>query len=400
MTRLSRSWTKMLGLALPGLAFGVSACSDVSGGAAGCRSAADVPALVGDDPLVQIGSTDGPMEYLFRDIGSIRMTDEGMIVVPDRGTNVIRMYDRHGRHVRSFGRVGGGPGEFLALWDAWLSARGDTLFAWDVLGRHISEWSLATGFLATSRLAVDFEPFPLGRFADGTFLVENEITGYPTVAGDIAETQGIVYRLSREGNGPLELLRMPWAALAAGVDSRDGVGVLVTGQPFRAPPRVAVKGDAFFITDGQRYVVYKYSSAGVLLDSLALADEPPVIREEERTAWIDRNVAGTPKGLRTGVRRFLSSLTLPERHAGFTQIIVDDAGYVWSKVGLASSDSASIWAVFDKGGAFVGRTTTPAGFTPEIVGDDMVVGKMVGELDVQSVVILPIVHDPRRREEP
>lgn len=391
---------KLLGVALIGLAFGVSACGDVSGGAAGFRPAVNVPGLVGGDPLLQIGSMDGPMEYLFRDIGSIRMTDEGMIVVPDRGANVIRMYDRQGQHVRSFGRVGGGPEEFLALWDAWLSAGGDTLFAWDVLGRRISEWSLATGFLATSRLAVDFEPFPLGRFADGAFLVENEITGYPTAAGDIAETQGVVYRLSPEENGPLELLRMPWGALAAGVDSRDGVGVLVTGQPFRAPPRVAVNGDAFFITDGSRYVVYKYSSGGVLLDSLALPDVPPVIREEERTAWIDRNVAGTPKALRTGVRRFLSSLTLPERHAGFTKVIVDDAGYVWSKIGLVRSDSPSIWAVFDKGGAFVGRTTIPRGFTPEIFGYDTVVGKMVGQLDVQSVVILPIVHDPRRREEP
>ena len=390
----------MLGVAPLGLAFGVSACSNVSGGAAGFRSAVDVPGLVGDHPLVQIGSMDGPTEYLFRDIGSIRMTDEGMIVVPDRGANVIRIYDRQGHHVRSFGRVGGGPEEFLALWDVWLSAGGDTLFAWDVLGRRISEWSLATGFLATSHLAVDFEPFPLGRFADGTFLVENEITGHPTAAGDIAETQGIVYRLGPEGTDPLELLRMPWGALAAGVDSRDGVGVLVTGQPFRAPPRVAVKGDGFFITDGSRYLVYKYSSGGVLLDSLALPDEPPVIREEERTAWIDRSVAGTPKGLRTGVRRFLSSLTLPERHAGFTEIIVDDAGNTWSKVGLVSSDSASIWAVFDKGGTFVGKTTTPKGFAPGIIGDDMVVGKMVGELDVQSVVILPIVHDPRRREEP
>src|SRR5690606_16795253 len=67
------------------------------------------------EPLVEIGVLDGaPEDQLFRVVGARRLGD-GRIVVANSGTHELRFYDAQGRHLRSVGREGEGPGEFRGL---------------------------------------------------------------------------------------------------------------------------------------------------------------------------------------------------------------------------------------------------------------------------------------------
>jgi sugar lactone lactonase YvrE len=356
----------------------------------------NVPQLLDDKPILQIGVVDGPPEYLFRGIASVRITPDSLLVVVDRRANIIRIFDRAGRHIRSFGRVGAGPEEFQALWDAWLNVGGDTIVAWDVLGHRTSEWSVPSGFVRTQRLPIDFQPVPLGRFRDGSLLVVRKEELRPAAPGGVAEIHGVVYRMSLDASEPVQLLRQPWEAVAAGVDSRDGVGALYVAQPFRSPASVAVGDSTFYVTDGARYVIHQYAMDGTFLDSMALSATPPAIMVAERDTWINDGVAGTPAALRPGVRRFLTSLTIPDSHPAFVALKVDEAGHVWARLGSSGPDSTSIWAVFDSRGEHVGTTSMPPRFNPSVIGNQAVVGTQRGALDVESVTLLPIIQDPRR----
>jgi len=88
--------------------------------------------------LASIGSVGleegGPDE--FGRVNSIVSDANGHIYVADGPNFEIRVFDASGRHLRTFGRQGGGPGEFGALYSlAWI---GDTLLALDPNNARIS----------------------------------------------------------------------------------------------------------------------------------------------------------------------------------------------------------------------------------------------------------------------
>src|SRR5688572_2268538 len=67
------------------------------------------------EPAVTIGVVEGAPEYqLFRVRHALRLED-GAIVVADGGSREIRFYDSAGRHIRSIGGDGEGPGEFRVI---------------------------------------------------------------------------------------------------------------------------------------------------------------------------------------------------------------------------------------------------------------------------------------------
>jgi hypothetical protein len=58
-----------------------------------------------------IGRDPGDMEYVFADLRSIQVDDEGDIIALDWKDNLVKVFDSRGRHIRSFGKHGQGPGE-------------------------------------------------------------------------------------------------------------------------------------------------------------------------------------------------------------------------------------------------------------------------------------------------
>jgi hypothetical protein len=91
--------------------------------ACGCREAAvsattagaripDKAAGLSAEPVLDIGAADGTQEYLLHNaVSSLRRNDGGVVVL-NAGSHQLRYYDASGRHVRSVGTKGNGPGEF------------------------------------------------------------------------------------------------------------------------------------------------------------------------------------------------------------------------------------------------------------------------------------------------
>src|SRR5690606_32160502 len=64
------------------------------------------------DPLLSVGEIQGAEPYLFDGVAHAHLRPDGGIVVVDRGSSSIRLFDTRGQHIRSTGRPGDGPGEF------------------------------------------------------------------------------------------------------------------------------------------------------------------------------------------------------------------------------------------------------------------------------------------------
>ena len=65
---------------------------------------------------LRIGVMEGEDEYMFGFLRSVQVDEEENIYILDAEFIKVRVYDRKGRHLRSFGKEGEGPGEF-----AWPS---------------------------------------------------------------------------------------------------------------------------------------------------------------------------------------------------------------------------------------------------------------------------------------
>ncbi|KPK57062.1 MAG: hypothetical protein AMS21_11975, partial [Gemmatimonas sp. SG8_38_2] len=69
----------------------------------------DTAVLVAD---VTIGQFDGPDEYMFGSIRSLAAAPDGSIYLFDSHVPALRKYAPDGTYLATFGREGGGPGEY------------------------------------------------------------------------------------------------------------------------------------------------------------------------------------------------------------------------------------------------------------------------------------------------
>ncbi len=84
---------------------------------------------IGPEPLVSIGVLEGEEAYmLYGALDATRLSD-GRIVVANRGTNELRVFDASGTHLENWAGEGEGPGEFTSLSrvEPWP---GDSIAAW------------------------------------------------------------------------------------------------------------------------------------------------------------------------------------------------------------------------------------------------------------------------------
>ena len=93
-------------------------------------SLSDATCTLGDEPIFRVGNDESNEATWFSTIRGMGRLSDGSVAVLDRSSAEIRIFDRDGRHVRSMGRRGEGPGEFRSAWKLWVLP-GDTLWAGD-----------------------------------------------------------------------------------------------------------------------------------------------------------------------------------------------------------------------------------------------------------------------------
>ena len=71
-------------------------------------------------------------------------------------------------------------------------------------------------------------------------------------------------------------------------------------------------------------------------------------------------------------------------------MLLDRDDRLWVEEYAAVPDDRSVWTVFTPEGTLVARATMPQRLTPLEIGRDYLLGVERDELDVESVVVIPL----------
>jgi hypothetical protein len=338
-----------------------------------------------EEPVLEIGMLDGPPAYQFGQITGVTRTSSGDVIVADGQAKDVRWFGPDGRHLRSAGREGGGPGEFKAL-SRPVRLRGDSVAVFDWSNGRLTVFA-PDGTLA-GELAVDVEPgsgfpFPTGALSDGSVIFSRSpafMTGGPT--GPVRNPMTVL-RLTRPENEWSEV------ATAPGRESfvtGTGNQISVQSPPFGRSSTVTAAGDSYWIGTTDRYELTRHRADG----TVTLVVRRPIPNRqvtpgdvnslfEQRLAW------HTDEARRTEQERTLRSMPLPETMPAFAEVRAAGDDHLWVREYAVELDAPGAWSVFDDNGRFLGSVTTPARFNVHEFGSDYVLGVWTDDLDVPYV---------------
>jgi hypothetical protein len=116
-------------------------------------------------PELAVGELDGDPAYMFGQIRDLDVMEDGSVVVVDQQAHQVRIFTAEGRHARSFGQAGDGPGEFSrpdhvrVMPDGRILVRDApsrfSLFSSE--GEYVGGWPLQAGFYPNAPFFVDRE---------------------------------------------------------------------------------------------------------------------------------------------------------------------------------------------------------------------------------------------------
>jgi len=222
---------------------------------------------VDPDPALQIGAAEGSAAYQFSDPwGAIELPD-GRIVVTDGQVKEVRIFGPDGRHIRTFGGEGEGPGEFR-MGPEVIQAAPDTLVTWDPRAWRMS-WFDDQGTLLRTR---SLGPALRERTLPGRIL--HSVTwrlapdGSLLLVGDEMQWEGergwstqpvVLFPSTGEWSGPaIEIGEFPSGSYTT-VEQR-----LVLSHPFGSASSIALHSDPFavHVSDPECWQVTRFGPDG------------------------------------------------------------------------------------------------------------------------------------------
>jgi hypothetical protein len=360
---------------------------------------ADVPdyRIVGEPDLV-IGEMDGTPEYALSRVDDLALANNGSILVSDGMSQEVRVFDSGGRHVRTLGGAGDGPGEFATA-PSIAGLAGDTAFLFDVRSNRVTSFVLDGAMIDVVTLAAERvgRPESLVRLEDGTYLSasrwvppNDEIEFYdPRLELDSI----VVARLDAAGR-LLDTVRvMADRVRARAVQDRGGgvVGVLQTNAPYSARASVLAVGlrpltgrsDAFSLrfhrrTGGVESILTVRGVEHPATAEEIRARQEAVIREQFGDREID------PTVWRVNIE------FLPDRLPAFGNVVVSRVGDVWVSLTEYDLSEGLDWLVFSPSGELRGKVHTPAELRVRAIDEDLLLGFVLDELDVPRVRRYPL----------
>ena len=214
------------------------------------------------EPFLSIGSLDGPEEYqVFRVRAALRLPDGGLFIT-NGGTNEIRLFDRDGRHVKTVGREGGGPGEFLGVGVAWRYGPDSALVVDQSAGR-VSVFHLDGSFGRTFKLPTPPDGSAVaaqGVFDDASLLMHAPMIQLGSREGLYVDSVEYL-RYTQSGKLLNRMARRPRSTMMV---KRIGDGGVVIAPPFTPRSSVVVQHDRWFYGEGADYEIERYSPTGTL----------------------------------------------------------------------------------------------------------------------------------------
>ena len=351
-----------------------------------------------EKPTLDIGSGSGVDDQLGRIVGVTRLSD-GRVVVADQSSLQLKFYDASGRHLKSVGGKGQGPGEFRDFHTITRLA-GDSI--------AVEMLRMATIFAPSGAFVrnVRFGPFPEGelqvpfvttldRFDNGTAVVMDYPQGQrgPRGVGQWVDSSSL-FLVDATG----ALIR-PLGKAA--------VVVFVAGSarptPLDLGPKAvhASSGRTIYLGFSDQYAIRAYDSYWKLQRIIRRSWTPRRLTSREIDSYVDGWMQMWSK--KTGPEREAERKTMredsyPELLPAYSAILATPSGELWVRepdltgapgcwclAGMPTVPGK--WSVFNPDGRWLGDVAMPPRMIPLEIGEDYVLGRTRDSDDVPHAVM-------------
>jgi hypothetical protein len=355
----------------------------------------DAPALtVEGEPALTIGVASGDPDYEFANVADAVRLADGRIVVADGPR--LRFYDATGRHVRSIGRQGEGPGEFqrdagpLCVWADGTIAAADYRHRYHLVSPDAE-------FTGTVNFADGIRGDVLDCFGEVGWLVRTLTPG----GSQRDEHRPIMRqyydhrRVGRDGAAS-EPLATFLGLLYWSPDRLTTTILPFTGSVSYGGALGVASGDLYVFAPADAHRLEVYDGAGALRTVIDGVVEPTRVSDiyDDFLAHIDNWMRPLdPARARSFLGVLREDLPLLEHVPAYQALHVDALGHIWAERfhRVANQDYTlpgarpGIHDVFDPDGIWLGTIELPPDLGVLEIGDDYLLGRDRDALGVQRV---------------
>lgn len=328
-------------------------------------------------PRLSLGRDDAEPAELFHRIVAMVRQPNGDVAVMDGATQELRLFDSAGRHRWTFGRRGGGPGEFRQVLTL-LRWPGDSLAVFDFMVGRITVVS-PDGKLGRITTVLAGGPGVHGlQIVDDSILVAKAImmtalsgSGHTRIPAAIVTT-------------PLARLDPDTIAIVPGEETMllggGGSGGILYGKD----AALAVAGSAIVVGTAERLEIMWFDGAGRVAQLSRVPGFDLSIPSAERAAERQFLLGANPT---PQVVARVDAMPVLTMRPAYRSLIGDPTGAVWAEPHRLFSDPEGPrpWQVFAPTGEWLGPFQMPPRFRPFDIGPDYLLGIQTDSMGVERV---------------
>lgn len=323
-------------------------------------------------PIVTLGGDD-PAALLQSVTGATRLPD-GTVMVGDRGDFALRIFSPGGAVLKSFARLGSGPGEVRYL--ARMFRCGDSVYAYDIAeGNRVSVFTISGQYVRTFRFGS-----PRG-----------EATPYESACnrnGDFVHL-GWERRADMKG-GAFRSVVVVWTSRPDSVTGRiiDSIpgserwGLIRDNQlrgtrplPLGKQPVLGISRSRVFLGSADRFQIRVDDHAGEQVGTLQRADAPLAVTPADVRNALQIEIANAGEPFRKRLEDAFAEMTFPKTLPAYTKLIVDANENVWVRPYPRGTPTSVRWSVFDANGTLAAEVEVPILLEVYEIGAEYLLGR-------------------------
>lgn len=350
------------------------------------------------EPTLTLGTFQGEeAQQLYEARHALRL-EHGGVVVANQGTNELRFFDAEGRHVRTVGGEGGGPGEYQGMWGL-VRLGTDSIAVWDWRAKRLTVLD-TTGALGrvVSTSVTGFSPRLLGRLGQGHVAVTNGFDPTPLFGsgGGPREDSVSVLEIALDDGAVKDTLG-PYPGDQQHVHMTEGGGFSIRRVVFGREGHVDAAAGRLHVGLDRTGELWSLGPDGRLTRILRLGIPPVPVTEDAESRMRALHLEGVAEADLARQRRLVEATPTAEAFPAFDALFVDRAGRSWLRRFDPALPDTRPWLVFDTAGVLAGQVDLPERSRPLDAGPGYLLLHERDELDIEYIRLFGLPEDGQPR---